>query len=160
MKVLVIHGAGLDMRGKVQLEVFGPMTLPQYEEHIRGYAKELGIEVSFFHSNIEGEVVNKLYQAFDSDIAGVVMNPGGFTMVTGPLRAAVAQMKFPVIEVHLSNPTARGTTSVMLPATSSTTTKVLSSPVDSFVIGWTLIQSARVKRSPTATPVLLDKATC
>lgn len=115
MKILVIHGAGLDMRGKVQLDVFGPMTLPQYEEHILGYAKELGIDVSFFHSNIEGEVVNKLYQAFESDIAGVVMNPGGFTMVTGPLRAAVAQMKFPVIEVHLSNPTARGTTSVMLP---------------------------------------------
>jgi 3-dehydroquinate dehydratase II len=115
MKALVIHGAGLDMRGKVQLEVFGPMTLPQYEEHIRGYAKELGIEVSFFHSNIEGEVVNKLYQAFDSDIAGVVINPGGYTAVTGPLRAAIAQMKFPVIEVHLSNPTTRGTTSVMQP---------------------------------------------
>ncbi len=52
MKVLVIHGAGLNMRGKVQLDVFGPMTLPQYEEHIRAYAKDLGIEVSFFHSNV------------------------------------------------------------------------------------------------------------
>lgn len=115
MKVLVIHGAGLDMRGKVQIEVFGPLTLSQYEEHIRAYAKELGIEVSFFHSNIEGEVVNKLYSVFDSDIAGVVMNPGGYTMVTGPLRAAVAQMKFPVIEVHLSNPTTRGVVSVFQP---------------------------------------------
>ncbi len=115
MKVLVIHGAGLDMRGKVQLDVFGPLTLAQYEEHIRGYAKDLGIEVSFFHSNIEGEVVNRLYAAFDSDIAGCVINPGGYTMVTGPLRAAVAQMKFPVVEVHLSNPTARGTVSVFQP---------------------------------------------
>ncbi|MCE2998990.1 MAG: type II 3-dehydroquinate dehydratase [Betaproteobacteria bacterium] len=112
MKVLVIHGAGLNMRGRVQVEVFGPMTLPQYEEHIRGYAKGLGIEVEFFHSNIEGEVVNRLYQAFDSDIAGVVINPGGYTTVNGPLRAAVAQMKCPVIEVHLSNPAARGTVSV------------------------------------------------
>ena len=115
MKVLVIHGAGLNMRGKVQLDVFGPMTLAQYEEHIRRYAGELGIEVSFFHSNIEGEVVNKLYEVFDSDLAGVVINPGGYTMVTGPLRAAVAQMKFPVVEVHLSNPTARGTVSVFQP---------------------------------------------
>src|SRR5690606_32757854 len=89
MKVLVIHGAGLNMRGKVQIEVFGPLTLAQYEEHIRAYAKELGIEVEFFHSNIEGEVVNRLYEAFDSDIAGCVINPGGYTMVTGPLRAAV-----------------------------------------------------------------------
>jgi len=41
----VIHGAGMNMRGKVQVDVFGPMTLPQYDERIRGYAKELGVEV-------------------------------------------------------------------------------------------------------------------
>ena len=115
MKILVIHGAGMNMRGKVQQEIFGTMTLPQYEEHIRGYAKDLGIEVSFFHSNVEGEVVNALYAAFDSDIAGCVINPAGYTTVAGTLRAAIAQMKFPVIEVHLSNPTARGATSVVQP---------------------------------------------
>ena len=42
-KILVIHGAGMNMRGKVQLDVFGPMTLPDYDERIRGYAKELGV---------------------------------------------------------------------------------------------------------------------
>jgi len=72
-----------------------PLTLAQYEEHIRGYAKELDIDVSFFHSNIEGEVCNALYAAFDSDIDGCVINPAGYTTVTGPLRAAIAQMKFP-----------------------------------------------------------------
>ena len=56
-KVLVIHGAGMNMRGKVQLDIFGPMTLPEYDEHIRGYAKELGVE---------GEIVNKLYAATKS----------------------------------------------------------------------------------------------
>ena len=60
-KVLVIHGAGMNMRGKVQLDIFGPMTLPQYDEQIRGYAKELGVDVEIFHSNIEGEIVNRLY---------------------------------------------------------------------------------------------------
>ena len=53
-KILVIHGAGMNMRGKVQLDVFGPMTLPEYDERIRGYAKELGVEVEIFHSNVEG----------------------------------------------------------------------------------------------------------
>jgi 3-dehydroquinate dehydratase II len=115
MKILVIHGAGMNMRGKVQQEIFGKMQLPEYEKNIREYAKALGIEVSFFHSNIEGEVVNALYEAFDSNIVGCVINPAGYTMVTGPLRAAVAQMKFPVVEVHLSNPTARGTVSVFQP---------------------------------------------
>ena len=115
MKILVIHGAGMNMRGKVQQEIFGKMQLPEYEKNILEYAKALGIEVSFFHSNIEGEVVNALYEAFDSNIVGCVINPAGYTMVTGPLRAAVAQMKFPVVEVHLSNPTARGTVSVFQP---------------------------------------------
>lgn len=115
MKILVIHGAGMNMRGKVQQEIFGAMQLPEYEAHIREYAKALGLEVSFFHSNIEGEVVNALYAAFDGDIAGCVINPAGYTMVNGPLRAAVAQMKFPVVEVHLSNPTVRGTVSVFQP---------------------------------------------
>ena len=45
MKVLVIHGVGMNMRGKVQVEIFGPMTLPQYDEHIRKYAAELGVDV-------------------------------------------------------------------------------------------------------------------
>ena len=50
-KILVIHGAGMNMRGKVQLDIFGPMTLPEYDERIRGYAKELGVEIEIFHSN-------------------------------------------------------------------------------------------------------------
>ena len=44
-RVLVVHGAGMNMRGKVQVDIFGPMTLPEYDERIRGYAKELGVEV-------------------------------------------------------------------------------------------------------------------
>ena len=67
-KILVIHGAGMNMRGKVQLDVFGPTTLPEYDERIRGYAKELGVEVEIFHSNVEGEIVNKLYAANDAGV--------------------------------------------------------------------------------------------
>ena len=65
-KILVIHGAGMNMRGKVQTEIFGKMTLPEYDVHIRGYASELGVEIEIFHSNIEGEVINKLYEANDA----------------------------------------------------------------------------------------------
>ena len=67
-KILVIHGAGMNMRGKVQVEIFGPMLLPEYDERIRGYAAELGLEVEIFHSNIEGEIVNKIYEAADKGI--------------------------------------------------------------------------------------------
>ncbi len=107
-KVLVIHGAGMNMRGKAQIDMFGPMTLAQYDEHIRKYAAELGAEVEIFHSNNEGDVVDKLYAAHDANIAGCIINPAGFTVGYGALNAAITQVKFPTIEVHMSNPAARG----------------------------------------------------
>ncbi len=114
-KVLVIQGAGMNMRGKIQVETFGPNTLEQINEQIRGYAEGLGIDVEIFHSNVEGEVVNALYDAHDRDLDAVLINPAGFTTVTGPMRGAIGQIKCPVIEVHASNPTARGTVSAVLP---------------------------------------------
>ena len=53
-KVLVIQGAGMNMRGKSQVEVFGPATLDQINEQVLGYAEGLGLDVEIFHSNIEG----------------------------------------------------------------------------------------------------------
>lgn len=107
-KILVIHGAGMNMRGKVQLDVFGPMTLPEYDERIRGYAKELGVEVEIFHSNVEGEIVNKLYAANDAGVDAAIFNPAAFGSGYPALVAALSQVKFPTTEVHISNPIRRG----------------------------------------------------
>jgi len=107
-KVLVIHGAGMNMRGKAQLDVFGPMTLPEYDQNIRKYASELGVEVEIFHSNIEGEVINKLYAAHDDGANGAIINPAGYTTGHPALAAAISQVKFPVFELHISNPARRG----------------------------------------------------
>jgi 3-dehydroquinate dehydratase-2 len=107
-KVLVIHGAGMNMRGKAQIDVFGPMTLPEYDAHIRKYAAELGVEVEIFHSNIEGEVINRFYAAHDGGVDGAIINPAGFTTGHPALAAAIAQVKFPTIELHISNPARRG----------------------------------------------------
>jgi len=114
-KVLVIQGAGMNMRGKSQLDIFGLTTLDQINEQILGYAEGLGIDVELYHSNIEGEVVNAIYDAHDRQIDAAVINPAGYTTTTGPLRAAITQVGFPFIEVHASNPTARGTVSNVLP---------------------------------------------
>ncbi len=107
-RVLVIHGAGMNMRGKVQTEIFGPMTLPEYDERIRGYAGELGIDVEIFHSNIEGEIVNRLYQANDQGMDAAIFNPAAFGSGYPALVAALSQVRFPTIEVHISNPIRRG----------------------------------------------------
>lgn len=111
MKILVIHGAGMNMRGKVQVDVFGPMTLPEYDEHIRRYAKDAGVEVDIFHSNVEGEVIDKLYAAHESGVDGAIINPAGYTTGHPALVAAISQVKYPTIEVHISNPARRGATS-------------------------------------------------
>lgn len=107
-KVLVVHGAGMNMRGKVQTDVFGTMTLPEYDEHIRKYAAELGFEVEIFHSNIEGEVINKFYEAHERGVNAALINPAGYTTGHPALVAAIAQVGFPTIEVHISNPARRG----------------------------------------------------
>jgi 3-dehydroquinate dehydratase II len=113
-KILVIHGAGMQMRGKSGIETFGPMALPQYDEAIRGFAKELGVEVEIFSSNSEGAIIDRLYAAHDEGIAGAVFNPAGFTTGYRSLNQALTQVNFPTVEVHMSNPARRGTHSEIL----------------------------------------------
>src|SRR5258708_12948648 len=103
-RVLVIHGAGMNMRGKVQTEIFGPMTLPEYDERIRGFAAELGLEVEIFHSNIEGEIVNKIYAANDQGIHAAIFNPTAFGSGYPSRVAAPSQFKFPPLHLHTSYP--------------------------------------------------------
>jgi 3-dehydroquinate dehydratase-2 len=108
MKILVVQGAGMNMRGKTQTEIFGTMTLDEYNQHIRQYAAELEVELEIFHSNIEGEVINRLYAANDEGFDAALFNPAGFSRNYPALTAAITQVKFPVIEVHISNPVRRG----------------------------------------------------
>ncbi|HVZ09471.1 MAG TPA: type II 3-dehydroquinate dehydratase [Rhodopila sp.] len=108
MKILVVQGAGMNMRGKVQTEIFGTMTMDEYNQNILKYAKELEIAVEIFHSNIEGEVINRLYAAIDQGFDAALINPAGFSRGYPALTAAIGQVSFPVIEVHISNPIRRG----------------------------------------------------
>ena len=107
-RILVIHGAGMDMRGKTMIETFGPMKLPDYDAKIREYAAALGVAVEIFHSNSEGAVIDRLYAAHDAEFDGAIINPAGFTRGYPALNAAISQVKFPVVEVHISNPARRG----------------------------------------------------
>ena len=84
-KVLVIQGAGMNMRGKAQIETFGSMTLEEINEQIKGYAEGLGLDIELMHSNLEGEVINALYDAHDRDFDAALINPAGYTTTTGPV---------------------------------------------------------------------------
>ena len=106
--VLIVHGAGMNMRGKAQVELFGPMMLAEYDQQIRRYASDLGVEIEIFHSNIEGEVINAFYEAHEGGVDAAVINPAGFMTGYPALTAAISQVRFPTVEVHLSNPALRG----------------------------------------------------
>ena len=114
-KVLVIQGAGMDMRGKAQVDIFGPETLEEINAQILGHARALGIEVEIFQTNDEDRAVAKLEAADPAEFAGVLINPGGFTTTTGPLPETVSKLTFPACEVHASNPSSRGVISTLMP---------------------------------------------
>jgi 3-dehydroquinate dehydratase-2 len=107
-KVLVVHGAGINMRGKSQIEIFGPSTMDDYSYQIREYGDNLNIEVDVFHSNIEGEVINKFYSAHEQGYDAAIINPAGYSTGHPALVAAISQVDYPTIEVHISNPASRG----------------------------------------------------
>jgi len=114
-KILVIHGAGMNMRGRVQIEVFGSQTLAEYDRLIHEYERQLDLSVVIVQSNIQGELVNVVYDAHDGDIDAALINPAGFTSGAPALVGAISQVRFPTIEVHFSNPASRGGVSVFTP---------------------------------------------
>jgi 3-dehydroquinate dehydratase II len=107
-RILIMHGEGMDMRGKTQIDVFGPMTLPQYDEHIRRYADELGLQVEIFHSNLESDVIGKFREADQRGFDAAIFNPAGYMSGRPELISVIAQLRMPTIEVHISNPARRG----------------------------------------------------
>tara|TARA_B100000686_G_scaffold202035_1_gene209033 strand:+ start:220 stop:651 length:432 start_codon:yes stop_codon:yes gene_type:complete len=114
-KVLVVHGAGINMRGKFQVEIFGTATMEDYSDQIQKYANQLDIEIDIFHSNIEGEVIDKFYQSHIDGYDAAIINPAGYSTGHPALCAAISQVEFPTLEVHISNPAARGNISEISP---------------------------------------------
>ena len=108
MKFLIINGVNLNLTGKREKGVYGTATLDEINEQIAIFCKNNGDDVDFYQSNIEGEIVNKLHEAFlTKAYDGILLNAGAFTHYSYALRDAIAAIDIPVAEVHMSNVHAR-----------------------------------------------------
>ncbi len=108
MRFLVINGVNLNLTGKREKGVYGSESLAQINEKIAAFCEKNGDSVEFYQSNIEGELVNKLHEAFlEGKADGILLNAGAFTHYSYALRDAIAAIDIPVAEVHISNVHAR-----------------------------------------------------
>lgn len=104
-KVIIINGPNLNLLGKREPDIYGNLSFDEFYEEIKEiYAAD--VHLSYFQSNVEGEIINKI-QEVGFSYAGIVLNAGGYTHTSVAIRDAIAAIKTPVVEVHISNIYAR-----------------------------------------------------
>lgn len=104
MKIVIVNGPNLNLLGKREPEVYGNKTFDTfYEELKKRFPK---IEFTYYQSNVEGEIINKLQETGFS-VDGIILNAGAYTHTSIAIHDAIASIKTPVVEVHISNIYAR-----------------------------------------------------
>jgi 3-dehydroquinate dehydratase-2 len=102
MKIAIIQGPNLNMLGVREQHIYGPMTLDQIHEQLKGNASQNGVELEFFQSNLEGEIVDKIQECLGT-VDGIIINPAAYTHTSIAIRDALSAVALPAIEVHISN---------------------------------------------------------
>jgi 3-dehydroquinate dehydratase-2 len=106
MKIQVIQGPNLNMLGVREQNIYGPMKLEDIHAQMKAYAEQSGIEIEFFQSNLEGEIVDKIQECL-GDADGIIINPAAYTHTSIAIRDAIKAVALPTIETHISNVYAR-----------------------------------------------------
>jgi len=107
MKILMLHGINHNMFGKRDPKQYGTITLEQIDARLRKVGQELGAEVISFQTNAEGEMCDRIHQAYVEGVDAVLINAGAWTHYSYGIRDALAILTCPVIELHMSNIHAR-----------------------------------------------------
>ncbi|HTV85183.1 MAG TPA: type II 3-dehydroquinate dehydratase [Dyella sp.] len=106
-KLLVLHGPNLNLLGAREPEIYGRETLADINNTLAQRAQAAGHELAWYQSNAEHELIGRIHQARDEQIAFILINPGAFTHTSVALRDALAAVAIPFIELHMSNVHAR-----------------------------------------------------
>jgi len=133
-KILVIHGPNLHLLGKREPQVYGKFTLAEINKRLKDLAKREKIELEFFQSNHEGEIVDTIGSA-KKKFAAILINPAAYTHTSVAIRDAIAAIELPTVEVHLSNIYAREEfrrTSLIAPVAKG---QVSGFGIDSYLLG-------------------------
>ncbi len=101
-KVIIINGPNLNLLGEREQSQYGSATFEQLKEKCLTKSKEIGLEVNFTQSNLEGEIVNIIQEA-RKEYKGMIINAAGFTHTSVAIRDALSLFKKPIIELHISN---------------------------------------------------------
>ena len=103
LKILVLHGPNLNLLGMREPGHYGASTLDDINQQLLELASLLDIEISHYQSNHEGGLVDRIHQAVNEEIDGIVINPAAYTHTSIALRDALLASSIPFVEVHLSN---------------------------------------------------------
>jgi len=106
MKILVVNGPNINLLGDREKENYGETTLDSINNELKLLAETLNVEIEFYQSNTEGEIVDKI-QSTKGVFDGMIINPAAYTHTSIAIRDAISAVKIPAIEVHLSNICAR-----------------------------------------------------
>jgi len=102
MKIVVIQGPNLNMLGVREQNIYGPMKLEQIHTQMKEVATQNGLEIEFFQSNLEGEIVDKVQECY-GEANGIIINAAAYTHTSIAIRDAISAVNMPTIEVHISN---------------------------------------------------------
>lgn len=105
-KILIVNGPNLNLLGKREPDIYGAKTLDELNGELTKIAKELSLDIEFFQSNSEGELIDYIHKnGFEAQ--GLIINPGAFTHTSYALRDAISGVGIETVEVHISNVYAR-----------------------------------------------------
>ena len=106
-KLLLINGPNLNLLGTREPHIYGSTTLPQITSALSDRAQTDSIELKDFQSNHEGAIIDRIHQAREENLSGIIINPGAFTHTSVAIRDALVGVQIPFVEIHLSNVHAR-----------------------------------------------------
>jgi len=118
-RIRVLNGPNLNLLGTREPELYGHQTLTEINKQLEKEAAAYDIELDFYQSNHEGDIIDRIHEAYHAGYDGIIINPGAFTHYSYAIRDAISSVNIPTIEVHLSNIHSREefrTKSVIAPA--------------------------------------------